>query len=710
MDDRTVTQADIRRENCVKRLNEIRHAKIHADIKLAPEQEHVLKCIKEGRNVMLTGEGGSGKTVTLMAIIKYLSNTMNSDEYAICASTGKAAIHLQVGTTIHSVFKLIPGSETLTPEEHYQEYFAGKPWLLKIHKRLKVIVIDETSMLDARALEKVDYVCRKTSVVWNPRTREEEDNRSHLPFGGKRIVLCGDFFQLPPVFKSNGGPNEPRGRLLFQSESYINGGFVQIMLMTNHRQRTDLRMQYVLNCIRRGEVNDFAKATLGQLRIPLQYRQLNGLDQVSCKLHCTNENVEVYNLQQLQKLPYPEVVFEAEDNCREGAEYHLKTMRYPKELTLRPGAKVRLLKNLDLEMNLANGSPGVVIGIGGLPDRKDDRYRMRVANMDTDPASAPYVRVRFWLAEGVSHDEVIGLDCSEVKGSHNILASRKQFPLALTFATTIHNAQGQTHPCFELDLSNVFEAGQGYVGLSRGTTLNGIHLSGFDASRIRCDPAVVEFYKQFETPATIESARLLEEKAKAMGPYKITWKDEFKELEGTIRTDFEDIEESNRLADLKRKGPAAAFADRGAKRSKTGNDEAGGGGGSDDDDAPPMYLCVTGSKHITDRERFNRCLGKLVETFNGKLTGIVTGDKDGVEKMAADFAAANGLMVIKQTLAKQPGKDPVTKKTSKRKRLVDNAAEIAVFKSKEHECKGTDLVLAVRNSQPVQKKVYNYNF
>lgn len=704
--DGVITQADIRREQCVKRLNEIRHSKIHANIKLVPEQEYVLNMVKRDKNVMLTGEGGSGKTVTLMAIIKYLSETMSLDQYAICASTGTAALHLQVGTTLHSVFKLIPGTESMSPEEHFKNHISCKPWVMKTHKRLKVILIDEVSMLKAIDLEKIDYICRNTSIDWNPRTREEKV-KSYLPFGGKQIILCGDFSQLPPVFKSNDGPQQKRGKLLFESEAYANGDFQETKLATNHRQRTDVRMQYVLNCLRNGVINDFVMKTLGQLRIPLMYRELNGIDQVSCKLHCTNDNVDKYNMEQLQKLPFPEFVFEASDNAREGADYHLKSMRYPKELTLRVGAKVRLLKNMDLEMNLANGSPGVVTGVYNIPNKKDDRYRMKVRDMESMALEdMPYVRVRFWLAEGVSHEVDIATDSSEVKGSNNILASRVQFPLALTFATTIHSAQGQTHPCFELDLSNAFEAGQGYVGLSRGTNLNGIYLSGFDASRIKCNPLVTEFYKRFETQGTLQAARELEEKALSMGPYEVTLKKEFEHLRGTFKTDFEDIEESNRLADLKRRRDYGNDGTRNSKRSKTDADEDG----DDDEDAPPMYLCVTGSKHITDKERFERCMGKLVDTYNGKLTGIVTGDKDGVEKMAADFAVSRGLVVLKQTLAKQPGKEPALKKASKRKRLVDNGAEIAIFNSKEHECKGTKEVLAVRDSQTAKKKLYTYNF
>ena len=48
------------------------------------------------------------------------------------------------------------------------------------------IIIDEISMLFAKLFEQLEMVC---SVV--------SDNDKL--FGGKQIILCGDFFQLPPV-------------------------------------------------------------------------------------------------------------------------------------------------------------------------------------------------------------------------------------------------------------------------------------------------------------------------------------------------------------------------------------------------------------------------------------------------------------------------------------------------------------------------------
>jgi len=50
----------------------------------------------------------------------------------------------------------------------------------------------------------------------------------------------------------------------------------------------------------------------------------------------------------------------------------------------------------------------------------------------------------------------------------NFYVYRKQFPLILAYAVTIHKCQGLSLDCAIIDLSNqVFTAGMAYVALSR---------------------------------------------------------------------------------------------------------------------------------------------------------------------------------------------------------------------------------------------------
>ena len=70
---------------------------------------------------------------------------------------------------------------------------------------------------------------------------------------------------------------------------------------------------------------------------------------------------------------------------------------------------------------------------------------------------------------------------------------RKQFPLILAYAVTIHKCQGLSLDCAIVDLSSkIFCAGMAYVALSRVRSLDGLHLTNFDPSSIIVSNASLE--------------------------------------------------------------------------------------------------------------------------------------------------------------------------------------------------------------------------
>ncbi len=63
----------------------------------------------------------------------------------------------------------------------------------------------------------------------------------------------------------------------------------------------------------------------------------------------------------------------------------------------------------------------------------------------------------------------------------NLYVYRRQFPLILAYAVTIHKCQGLSLDCAIINLSDkVFSAGMAYVALSRVRSLSGLYLSAFD--------------------------------------------------------------------------------------------------------------------------------------------------------------------------------------------------------------------------------------
>jgi ATP-dependent DNA helicase PIF1 len=139
------------------------------------------------------------------------------------------------------------------------------------------------------------------------------------------------------------------------------------------------------------------------------------------------------------------------------------------ELTLAVGAQVMLLKNMQ-EIGLVNGSRGVVTGWSG-------------------PAEAQIPLVKF--KNGVEMPiENATWELSEYKG-----VFRRQIPLRLAYAITIHKAQGATLDCALVDIGGrTFEYGQAYVALSRVRDLESLYIHDFETTAFRAHPKVAAFY------------------------------------------------------------------------------------------------------------------------------------------------------------------------------------------------------------------------
>lgn len=151
-------------------------------VMLTPDQTRFIEAVRAGRNVFLTGDAGTGKS----HVIKLLPTIM---PVSMTATTGVASV-LIGATTIHGWAGIGIGtrcasrligklrSEMSTPNT------AG--WRVRT---ATCLVIDEISMFPWHMFNLLHEVMRGV--------REQYDK----PFGGVQLIVCGDFFQLPPVNK-----------------------------------------------------------------------------------------------------------------------------------------------------------------------------------------------------------------------------------------------------------------------------------------------------------------------------------------------------------------------------------------------------------------------------------------------------------------------------------------------------------------------------
>mmetsp|Transcript_15732 Transcript_15732/g.24461 ORF Transcript_15732/g.24461 Transcript_15732/m.24461 type:complete len:169 (-) Transcript_15732:671-1177(-) len=145
-----------------------------------------------------------------------------------------------------------------------------------------------------------------------------------------------------------------------------------------------------------------------------------------------------------------------------------------------------LLKNIDQERGLMNGSRGVVL-----------RFEWASVEGQEQEIWAPICK--FETAEGKIIEKAIDREEFRIELQGKTVAERQQFPLRLAYAISIHKCQGMTLPKVEMSLKDVFEAGQAYVALSRASSLEGLRLMDFDSRVVKAHPKVIHFYRSMNS-------------------------------------------------------------------------------------------------------------------------------------------------------------------------------------------------------------------
>jgi ATP-dependent DNA helicase PIF1 len=232
----------------------------------------------------------------------------------------------------------------------------------------------------------------------------------------------------------------------------------------------------------------------------------------------TRNEVENSNFVKMRQLQGEEHKYEAVDTGAIKDKAQLERMcsnfMAPKQIILKKGAQVMLIKNID--DGLVNGSLGRVIAFmnekdftiydesGQLPEDGEykpglDKSMAKIREMGNkkNPADTgrEYPLVRFLIPGGQSRDLLCQPEDWKVElPNGEIQAQRKQLPLILAWALSIHKAQGQTLERVKVDLRKIFEKGQAYVALSRATTQEGLCVLNFSPNAVKAHPRVAEFY------------------------------------------------------------------------------------------------------------------------------------------------------------------------------------------------------------------------
>ena len=401
------------------------------------KQATALNILKSGKNVFITGSAGTGKTYLLNEYKKYLRERRVNP--TIVAPTGIAASHLG-GHTIHSFFGLGLRDNI---DERYVDFLLEKKYLRIRFDKLKLLIIDEVSMVSPELFSSMDLVLRSFKGV-------------DTPFGGIQVVISGDFFQLPPISKE---PKEKR--FAWQSSSWKELKLETCYLQEKFRQ-DDSRLIDILDDIRSGNISEKTNVEL-DARINISLSESFKITQ----LYTHNTDVDRINIAKLNNLEGREKLFIYESKgSAKNIDKIFKSSLVLEELRLKKGALVIFIKNSS-DGEYLNGTTGVVESFSPIDN---------MPIVITTQGRKIKLELEEWSLEN-DHGKVI--------------ATISQVPLRLAWAITIHKSQGMTLDGAFIDLSKTFEVGQGYVALSRIKNIDGLSLLGLNPMALRVDPVIL---------------------------------------------------------------------------------------------------------------------------------------------------------------------------------------------------------------------------
>ena len=415
-------------------------------------QKEVLRLLKTQKNVFITGEAGTGKSYLINQYIEYCKE--NSLQVLVAAPTGIAAINVG-GETMHRAFGI-----PIPAYGHTENDI--KDSTIKSAIAADVIIIDEVSMCRNDVFE---YFCMVLDYI------KKKFNKK------QKVVLVGDFYQLPPIVKKD----EDK---MFKRYALDPSGYV---FTTPAWQKLKLSIA-VLDKIYRQDDSEFLenlrKVKVNDISCLEYFNKHVSSDRPDDAIYIcsTNQQAKEINDEKLS-------LVESMPTCYTGKKKGFWKGDLPADeiILLKLGCRVMITVNDVIDNQYQNGSIGTVISL------YEKKAIIRLDNGQTVSITPhEYKMYKYNVNGGLLEKKELG--------------SFVQMPLKLAYAITMHKTQGQTYDKVCISPSS-FASGQLYVALSRVKSPEGLFLSEpIKESDILISKEVFEFVKnnyQWDIPKSI---------------------------------------------------------------------------------------------------------------------------------------------------------------------------------------------------------------
>ena len=329
-------------------------------------------------------------------------------------------------------------------------------------------------------------------------------------WGNICVLVVGDLYQLPPVGQR---PIYMAPQTINTLSDFAPNGWEKMQLheLTQTMRQKDQFFAKCLNAIRTSvpESGSTEDIMLQQCELRVS-RDDPTYPRHAMHVYAHNDQCDEWNYFMLQSLPGSIIINTASDTKKDHftqlanvlmPEKPHQTGNLRKVLQLKVGAIIMVTSNIDVSDGLTNGARGTITNI--ITHENQQKIQAILVQFDNEAIGEEAKKNSKYKNINKNAVPIVESEVSfPVKGATSFNVTRRQFPLTLAWAVTIHKCQGLTLPEIVVDMSpnkGTYQPGQAYVAFSRVRELSKLHIVNYTRTQIKVSKNVGKEMERLRT-------------------------------------------------------------------------------------------------------------------------------------------------------------------------------------------------------------------
>lgn len=411
------------------------------------------------KHIFITGMTGTGKTTFIKRIKKFLEN------HIFLAYDTSSALNLGAASfrTFFQIKTLKYKSEFNNGRFFNYENINLDKTKIKVIRRLNFIIIDDISRYRADTLDRIAEIIRSI-------------RNSNEPFGGVRLIMVGDLYQIPPFLYLN--EDDPIHKYydtknFFSSKALMASGF-NVVTFDKIYRKNDEKIIEILKEIRIGKLSKKTEDKLNSLSCK------EGEHEESIRICSYLDVSDFINNFYFNRFPSEPEFFDSVSDFE-----YIVDGPFHDELFVKIGSRVVITRNW---YGFRAGSTGIIKHIN---DKYPDFFESYAEVVLDESGECVNVYNEGWAEMGyrIKNGAIYPF-------RHNSII---QYPIMMGYSVSVFELYDMEFDSARLFMKVPFSGWRLYMAMSRCRSLDRVYIEGkVNRNDIVFDNEIHEFYKEIE--------------------------------------------------------------------------------------------------------------------------------------------------------------------------------------------------------------------